>query len=91
MSAGDGNIVDSYLKNLKTCEEEGLEVTDQLLMICDWGCCNGSGIDCSTPSGEIVFFRDDGAEIREGKTFRQWMEDWVDGVDLWERVYKRLR
>jgi SMI1/KNR4 family protein SUKH-1 len=90
MAANESNIVDSYLEALEICEEEGLGRMGQLLMICDWGCCNGSGIDCSIPTGEMVFFRDDGTEIREGLTFHQWMEDWARGVDLWERAYKKL-
>jgi hypothetical protein len=58
--------------------------------ICEWGCANWSAIDCSTEEGEMVFSHDRPDlrdEIREGISFRQWMQDWADGVDLWARVY----
>lgn len=56
------------------------------IVVCDWGCLNGSAIDCSTDAGEMIFLHDSGREIRGGISFRQWMEDWATGIDLWVRV-----
>ena len=63
---------------------------EKLVSICNWGCCISSAIDCSTPEGEMVFVG--GTHelyVPEGITFAQWMEDWVNGVDLFERGGKR--
>lgn len=87
VAAPDSNVVDSYLETVASLERAGAKREAPILRICHWGCGNASGIDCSTGEGQMVFFRDDGARIREGLTFRQWMEDWANGVDLWERAY----
>ena len=51
-----------------------------------------SAIDCSTPEGEVADLPENvisdmqwnGSDpLRKGMTFAQWIEDWVDGVDLW--------
>ena len=64
----------------------------KLVSICDWGCTMGSAIDCSIPEGEMIFI---GAPIEvflpEGITFARWMEDWVNGVDLFSRAHDRRR
>ena len=62
----------------------------RVVTVCDWGCANWSSIDCSTEEGEMIFSHDRPEicdEIREGISFRQWMQDWADVVDLWTRVY----
>jgi hypothetical protein len=65
----------------------------KLLPICDWGCFNESAIDCSTPEGGIVDLPENvivdmqmtgNDPPPKGMTFAQWMEAWVDGVDLWQ-------
>jgi hypothetical protein len=76
------NIVEAHLVST-----EGIDPPPRRIVVCDWGCCNGSAIDCTSPEGEMVFIRDDGADIHEGISFRQWMTDWASGVDLWERAY----
>jgi len=52
----------------------------------------GSAIDCSTPEGETIFI---GAPVEvflpEGITFARWMEDWVNGVDLFSLAHDRRR
>jgi hypothetical protein len=65
---------------------------EKLVSICDWGCTMGSAIDCSSPEGEIVFLGDSSPVcMPEGITFTAWLEDWVNGVDLFERVYRRYQ
>jgi hypothetical protein len=62
----------------------------KLVSICDWGCTMGSAIDCSSLDGRMFFVGGRGGMFRaEGITFVQWMEDWVDGVDLFSRAYNR--
>ena len=65
---------------------------EKLVSICDWGCTMGSAIDCSSPDGEMVFEGDASPRcMPEGITFAGWMEDWVNGVDLFERAYRRYQ
>jgi hypothetical protein len=62
----------------------------KLVSICDWGCTMGSAIDCSSLEGQMVFVGGPGELFRpEGITFFQWMEDWVNSVDLFSRAYDR--
>jgi hypothetical protein len=66
----------------------------KVFTICDWGCANWSAIDCSTEEREMIFSHDRPDlcdEIREGISFRQWMQDWADGVDRWARVYPETK
>ena len=64
----------------------------RLLPICGWGCFNESAIDCSTPEAAIVDLPENvivqmqktgNDPPPKGMTFAQWMEAWVDGIDLW--------
>jgi hypothetical protein len=56
---------------------------EKLVPICHWGCGHESLIDCSTIEGQIVDFPE-GSDLRpKGVTFARWMEDWVNGVELW--------
>ena len=55
----------------------------RLLPICDWGCCHQSAIDCSTPETEVIDLSDGFQRHPKGVSFARWMEDWVNGVNLW--------
>jgi SMI1/KNR4 family protein SUKH-1 len=88
MAMPDSNIIDSYINDVELAVEEALGDQGQILVICDWGCCNGSAVDCSTADGKMIFLRDDASEVAENLTFIQWMEDWANGVDLWKRAYE---
>jgi hypothetical protein len=78
----DTDIVEAYLAT----QEAGYDdFVPREIVICDWGGGSGSAVDCSTPEGEMVYLRE-GLAFREGITFRQWMEDWLNGVDLEERA-----
>jgi hypothetical protein len=62
------------------------EWPQKLVPICDWGCGIHTVVNCSTAEGFIL--HDSGSmRSRQGYTFAQWMEDWVDGIDLWERDF----
>jgi hypothetical protein len=50
---------------------------------------NFSAIDSSTAEGEVVNLLDDLERKAMGCTFAQWMEDWVNGVDLWTRDFTK--
>jgi hypothetical protein len=56
----------------------------KIVPICDWGCGMETGLDCSTAEGSIFHLS---ASFRrlDGCTFARWMEDWANGVDLYER------
>jgi len=71
---------------------------DMLVPICDWGCIIWSCIDCSHENYPVVMMFWDWTDpetgkechgyLSEGIEFREWIEAWADGVDLWER-FKR--
>ncbi len=75
------NVVDAYLAG------QAYDPSKRLITICDWGCCNGSAIDCSTAEGNIIFMRDKRVNVDEEISFFQWMKDWANGIDLWKRTY----
>jgi hypothetical protein len=54
----------------------------RLMPVCDWGCQHLSAIDCSTPEGEVVDLADGYLRKPRRRTFAEWMEDWVRGVDI---------
>jgi hypothetical protein len=67
-----------------------------LLPICHWGCAIYSCVDCSRPNFPVIVFdpnvresKSDGTEtfFLECDGFEQWIQLWVDGHDLWERLY----
>ncbi len=65
---------------------------EKLVPICDWGCTMGSAIDCSSLEGEMVFMGDSSPHFMpEGVPFAPWMEDWTNGVDLFQRAYLRYQ
>jgi hypothetical protein len=55
----------------------------KLVPICDWGCQHQSAIDCTTPEGEVVDLLEGYQPKRKAITFSQWMEAWVNGLELW--------
>ncbi len=58
-----------------------------LVLICEWGCAYYSAVDCSTPQGEIVNVSGEMDLKPTRSSFAEWMQDWVDGVDLWQRDF----
>ena len=62
----------------------------KLVIISEWGCGYFSAIDCSTVEGEVVDLLDEPERWAKGFNFAQWMEDWVNGVDLWTRDFSNL-
>jgi hypothetical protein len=59
---------------------------EKLVPICDWGDSIMSCVDCSTSMGSMVFALDPLSRTPEDLTFDQWIEDWVQGVDLFKRA-----
>jgi hypothetical protein len=71
---------------------------EKLLPICHWGCAIYSCLDCSKEAAPVIIFdphcydhEDETSMARafipHAPSFREWLEDWLAGVDLWERVY----
>jgi hypothetical protein len=73
------NVVENYLSLA------GSHWPARLVPICDWGCMNLTATDCGTPEGEMVdLIEGDPRDARRRElTFPQWMEAWIQGVDLW--------
>jgi SMI1 / KNR4 family (SUKH-1) len=60
---------------------------DRVLPICAWGDNHYSCIDCSKEGAPVLFYVGYGGEFSlHGASFDSWMEEWVDGVDLWKKV-----
>ena len=63
-----------------------------LVPICDWGCTMGAAIDCTTPAADVVFIGDRSPLLMpQGVGFAAWMEDWGNGIDLFNPVYRRYQ
>jgi hypothetical protein len=75
------SIPDAYVRWIA---DGSLKWRLKIVPICDWGCGMETGVNCSTAEGSIFHLS---ASFRrlDGYTFAQWMEDWVKGVDLYER------
>lgn len=56
--------------------------------ICDWGCCIGSVLDCSTPEGNMLLITDKQERIDQGVSFARWIEDWLDGINVGADDYR---
>lgn len=82
------DIVEAHLTGLAELGSRGLTPPGRRLPLCDWGCCNGSVLDCATPEGEVIFIQDGLCEVNEG-ALRQYILDWAKGVDLWSRANEK--
>ncbi len=91
----DGSVVDLY--ELRRAESPGGSAwPDKLLPICAWGCAIYACVDCSSSAGPVVTF-DPGAhhdDDGDGSVFARshdslydWFDEWVRGVNLWDRMY----
>ena len=89
---GGGSELSMSIPNLyfQSIEDASADWPKRLVLICEWGCGYFSAIDCSTPEGKVVNLVEDPERVATGLTFAEWMEDWVNGVDLWERDFGRL-
>jgi hypothetical protein len=75
---------------LQSIADASYDWPKKLVIICEWGCGYFSAIDCTTVEGEVVDLLDGPERKAKGCTFAQWMEDWVNGIDLWERDFSEL-
>ena len=62
----------------------GLPWPDKLVPICYWGGDDYSAIDCTTTEGDVVDLLESECwrPKRKKLTFTQWVEAWVNGVEL---------
>ncbi|MCU0294178.1 MAG: SMI1/KNR4 family protein [Thermoanaerobaculaceae bacterium] len=70
---------------------------ERLIPFSEWGCGILSCIDCSTPEGAVWTFdphmlgeeeRTSDALARTHMSLREWLVDWLVGVDMWELMYE---
>jgi hypothetical protein len=78
------SVPNVYLQSIK---DESYSWPKKLVLICEWGCGLYSAIDCTTADSEIVNVHEELNLSPTGASFAQWMQDWVDGVDLWQRDF----
>jgi hypothetical protein len=62
----------------------------RFLHLCWWGCEYFSGLDCSAAVGPVLRFVPDDwtdeALVREADSLEEWLEAWLNGERLWDRV-----
>jgi hypothetical protein len=80
--------VESYLSQIADTGYAvafGLPWPPKVVPICYWGCDHYTALDCATLEGEMVDFPEGTPDQlkRRAMTFAQWMEAWVNGVELW--------
>jgi len=70
---------------------------EKLLPFNEWGCGILSCIDCSSPEGAVWTFdphmlgeaeRTSDALALTHMSLREWLTDWLTGVDMWELMYE---
>ncbi len=89
----DGYVVDLYELRLADAATGSIDWPDKLLPICAWGCSIYSCVDCSAEAAPVVTFdpgaRNDGDPMfaRSHQSLQSWFEDWVQGANLWDRMY----
>jgi hypothetical protein len=98
LSAGDSMTV--VISGQIFREERDANASDRqwpthFIELVGWGCNIFSGIDCSQPSCPVIRYVPDRAIrggvwadclIPEAETLAGWLEAWLDGEQLWERV-----
>lgn len=70
-------------------EQVGPKAAERIVPICHWGCNSFSAIDCSTPDGNMLMFRDGATRIDQRVTFVQWIQDWLNGIDVGADNYRQ--
>jgi SMI1 / KNR4 family (SUKH-1) len=75
------------LRNIRQADDP-LRWQEKLVPICDWGCLHFSCVDCSQPAAPVIFYIGLGGRsfIPQSPSLEQWIESWLDGVDLWQQV-----
>jgi hypothetical protein len=62
----------------------------QVLQLCWWGCEYFSVLDCSGPAGPVIRYVPDDSTadplVRESESLEAWLEAWLWGERLWNRV-----
>jgi hypothetical protein len=91
------SIVDLYKAFHQSDPEDRLwNWPDRLVPICTWGCAIYSCVDCSGLDGPVILFDPNGrgpdtgwedAFRREFDSLQGWLTAWLDGVNLWNRMY----
>ncbi len=83
-------------------EDPAWEWPSSYIPICDWGCAIRSCLDANSAAGSVVTFDPNGHEVGESvdrlfakshNTLTEWLSDWVEGIDLWDRMmtYQELK
>jgi len=74
---------------LQSIADESAHWPKSLVLICEWGCGYYTALDCCSSEGEMVNLLDELEPKRTGSSLSKWLEDWADGVDLWQRDFWR--
>ena len=97
-TANDGESVVELYKSFHQADPEDRlwKWPDRLVPVCTWGCAIYSCVDCSSPDGPVILFDPNGrgpgtgwddAFRPEFESFQGWLAAWLDGVNLWDRMY----
>jgi hypothetical protein len=94
---GGESLVELYQTLHQADPDDGLWTwPDRLLPVNMWGCNIRSCVDCSRPGGPVILFDPNGrgpgtgwddAFRPEFESFQGWLTAWLDGVNLWNRMY----
>ncbi len=71
---------------------------NRLVPLCHWGCAIYACLDCTREEAPIVVFDPNGLASYSGQSWgscfrphrpslQNWLEAWLDGVDLWKELY----
>ena len=77
-----------YREDSTWIELIGEQSASKAFQICDWGCCQGSVIDCSLPEGNMILITDKGVSIDQQVSFARWIEDWLEGINVVATNYR---
>lgn len=80
-----------YKEDSTWIELIGEESASRSFPICDWGCLQGSVLDCSKPEGNMIFLTDKGESIDQQASFARWIEDWLEGIAVGDANYRGIK
>ena len=85
---GDQTVVSLYRENIAAHENPEVDHTwhNGLIMLCDWGCCIYTCVDCRSEQAQIVTH--DPELTWTHWTLESWLDDWVRGVDIHARMFE---
>ena len=93
------SIVDAYRSYVVTPPDEPTWIWPRgLVPFCHWGCIVYSVLDCLRPPNPVHFIAIGDKKLDESMdsiihphkaSLAQWLDDWMEGKDLWKEVWGR--